>query len=139
MIEGTNPNGQVPATTNDEQTIPAGLNQAAPQSQLLHVSLLVLTCFFYFPSPEYVNMIKPLCRKLLCMYRSRSVTHNFLRVKQNAKIDKQVKISSNFHIAHLRHHSFKRLGSSSGCSLEYSTSSVLVRKRPVLCRGRFLA
>ena len=31
----------------------------------LLLSLLVLTYFLHFPSPEYVNMIKRLCRKLL--------------------------------------------------------------------------
>ena len=41
MIEGTNPNGQIPATTNDEQTIPAGaklnLDSTCVCIDLLHV------------------------------------------------------------------------------------------------------
>lgn len=35
------------------------------------LSLLVLTYFLHFPSPEYVNVIKRLCRKLLNMSKSR--------------------------------------------------------------------
>ena len=36
-------------------------------SNYFWLSLLVLTYFLHFPSSEYVNMIKRLCRKLLYM------------------------------------------------------------------------
>ena len=39
-------------------------------SNYLRLVLLVLTYFLHFPTPEYVNMIKRLCRKLLYMYSS---------------------------------------------------------------------
>ena len=35
---------------------------------LLSLLVLLLTYFLHFPSPEYVNMVKQLRRKLLCIY-----------------------------------------------------------------------
>ena len=41
----------------------------------LLLSLLVLTYFLDFPSPEYANMIKRLCRKLLHTFTGSTVRH----------------------------------------------------------------
>ena len=41
MIEGMNPNGQIPATTNDEHTIPAG-SKAQPRQIIYTPKILVL-------------------------------------------------------------------------------------------------
>ena len=53
-------------TTSSLEDLEVDLNGA--MSNYLRLILLVLTYFLHFPSPEYVNMIKRLCRKLLYMY-----------------------------------------------------------------------
>ena len=52
-------------TTSSLEVLGVDLNGTMSNSFLL--SPLVLTYFLHFPSPEYFNMIKRLCRKLLCM------------------------------------------------------------------------
>ena len=56
------------ATTSNLEALKVGLN--GTMSNYLWLSLLVLTYFLHFPSPEYVNMMNRLCRKLLYMSMS---------------------------------------------------------------------
>ena len=53
-------------TTSSLEVLGVDLNDA--MSKYLQLSLLVLTYFLHFPSSEYFNTIKRLCRKLLYMY-----------------------------------------------------------------------
>ena len=55
-------------TTSSLEDLEVDLNGA--MSNYLRLVLLVLTYFLHFPTPEYVNMIKRLCRKLLYMYKN---------------------------------------------------------------------
>ena len=58
-------------TTSSLEDLEVDLNGA--MSNYLRLVLLVLTYFLHFPTPEYANMIKRLCRTLLYMYSSRSI------------------------------------------------------------------
>ena len=56
-------------TTSSLEVVGVDLNSAMSKYlQLSLLVLLVLTYFLHFPSSEYVNTIKRLCRKLLYMY-----------------------------------------------------------------------
>ena len=56
----------VTCTTSSLEDLEVDLNGAI--NSYLRLVLLVLTYFLHFPTPEYVNMINRLCRKLLYMY-----------------------------------------------------------------------
>ena len=57
--------------TSSLEVLGADLNST--MSKYLQLSLFVLTYFLHFPSSEYFNTIKRLCRKLLYMYRQGDV------------------------------------------------------------------
>ena len=56
----------VTGTTSNLEGLEVDLN--GTMSNYFLLSLLVLTYFLHFPSPEYVNMVKRICRKFLYMY-----------------------------------------------------------------------
>ena len=55
MIGGTNPNGQIPATTNDEKTIPAG-SKAQPSYIYAHAACVYVNRLYMFKNlPDGMN------------------------------------------------------------------------------------
>ena len=56
MIEGMNPNGQIPATTNDEQTIPAG-SKAQPR-QIIYTTKLLVFIYAHVRVPSGILSVR---------------------------------------------------------------------------------